>query len=97
MEVSKLVYSLLKGLITCLYRGYTPVTKYRQDIPLGITTVGVFFLTFFNNDSARSRGVSKGARLSNMSSDQFTLVVCCIGDCTNELNGDVNKPLEGSR
>ena len=26
-----------------------------------------------------------------MSSDQFTLVVCCIGDCTTELNGDVNN------
>ena len=26
--VSKLVYSLLKGLITYLYRGYNPVTKY---------------------------------------------------------------------
>ena len=31
MEVSiviKLVYNLLKGLITYLYRGYNPVTKY---------------------------------------------------------------------
>ena len=26
--VSKLVYNLLKGLITYLYRGYNPVTKY---------------------------------------------------------------------
>ena len=41
----KLVYILLKGLITCLYRGYNPVTKYRQDIPLGITTVGGFSTT----------------------------------------------------
>ena len=26
--VSKLAYNLLKGLITYLYRGYNPVTKY---------------------------------------------------------------------
>ena len=32
--VSKLGYNLLKGLITYLYRGYNPVTKYQQDIPV---------------------------------------------------------------
>ncbi len=40
--VSKLVYNLLKGITTYLYRGYTPVTKYHGH-PSGVKRISLDF------------------------------------------------------
>ena len=41
--VSKLGYNLLKGLITYLYRGYNPVTKYNGHPSTFMVCIGWFF------------------------------------------------------